>query len=99
MDDRTAIAYIVAVRLLLLLSALLSALSGMVGSRAEGRPPVAASAAEVTTAGAGSLAAKSAEARYALSPSQSLSAALPPALHLVAPVLSKPRLFAERRRE
>ncbi len=85
-------------RLLLLLSALLSALTGVVGPRAQAQAPVAASAA-VAAASAGVAFVRRVPLPFAApSPTGTSPAALPATPTLVSAALAR-RLFAERRRE
>ncbi|WP_375381283.1 hypothetical protein [uncultured Sphingomonas sp.] len=86
-------------RLLLLLSALLSALSGLGGTRAQAQFPVAASAAGALSQTAGSGLIRRVPLPFAQpSPTGASPAALPATPTLVSAVLAR-RLFAERRRE
>ena len=98
MDEEVPITYIVAVRLLLLLSALLSTLSGVVGARAQAQPAVAAAAVAVPVV-ATLLAARPEVRPFApVSPVRLLPAALP-AWAFLALAVPAHRSFGARRRE
>ncbi|MGI4731687.1 MAG: hypothetical protein ACRYFW_08070 [Janthinobacterium lividum] len=85
-------------RLLLLLSALLSALSGFGGARAQAQPAVAASSA-VAGATAGVVLARRVPLRFAgVSPPSLSSTVLTATPMLVSAVIAR-RPFVERRRE